>query len=533
MSDSSYTWQTLSNPFPHTDTSEVMLGHATGRSTDILSIITGAQSAFILTGAPLIGKTALIRYLKGAPGDEWNWRQEEKLAALRSQMDLDQIYFVQINLTPLESSESVNKMLGLFVAECMQALSQIYRSDQQDQSALSREVKALRERLREISREHPQARFFVLLDAIERLDRPDVSFPELENSGAQTPQERAIALLNHCGAIRTLVDLIDEFSNFGVILSIRSLPRPNIADQFLHISADLARFTTTTLQCFTWKDTIAFLAQQPEDFGKDWAKAFRDLGGESIFTTGEQRWILEQAGTHPYLLQQFCFHTFYFKQMSANLHRCWSELQENDKKQIVELVNERISTFLTRLWKRLEEAVDKGSPETRNNFYEFISTLAQRRTDEEILPATWDGLGRELRYILSNEGVIRHDHFQPVYHPGATMRNYLAQKARENNLTTLRGFWLAIVRPGSQQERLSLSELEYRLIKTLLQHPKRCTEEALMKGAWGKPIERSTFTQRMHHLRKKLKDQCGDIEMITNHYGGLYSLNHPDWLHLE
>lgn len=534
MSDSSYTWQTLSNPFPHTDTSDVMLGHATGRSTDILSIITSAQSAFILTGAPLIGKTAFIRYLKGMPGDEWSWRQEEKVAVLRSQMDLDQIYFVQIDLTPLESIRSMSEMLGSFIAECIRALRQIYQPDQPDQSGLPPGVKDLRELLSRISKQHPQARFFVLLDSIERLDRPDTSFPELENSMAQTPQERGIALLNRCEAIRTLVDLIDKFSNFGVIFSIRSLPRPSSAGQFVHVSADLARFATTSLQCFTWNDTSAFLAQQPEDFGKDWARAFRDLGGDSIFTTNEQVWIREQAGTHPYLLQQFCFHTFYFKQMYAHLHHCWSELQENDQKQIVELVNERVSTFLTRLWKRLEEAVDRGSPETRNTFYEFISTLAQRRTDEEILAATWDGLGRELRYILSNEGIVRYDPFQPVYHPGATLRNYLAQKAHESNLTMQRGFWLTIDCSGSRQERLSLSELEYRLIKTLIQHPRRCTEEALMKGAWGKVIERPTFTQRMHHLRKKLKDACGgDVEMITNHYGGLYSLNYPEWLHLE
>jgi DNA-binding winged helix-turn-helix (wHTH) protein len=53
-----------------------------------------------------------------------------------------------------------------------------------------------------------------------------------------------------------------------------------------------------------------------------------------------------------------------------------------------------------------------------------------------------------------------------------------------------------------------------------------------MKGAWGRSVERPTFTQRIHQLRKKLKEYCGD-DVITNHYGGYYSLVHPDWLDLE
>ncbi|HYT45213.1 MAG TPA: helix-turn-helix domain-containing protein, partial [Methylomirabilota bacterium] len=58
-----------------------------------------------------------------------------------------------------------------------------------------------------------------------------------------------------------------------------------------------------------------------------------------------------------------------------------------------------------------------------------------------------------------------------------------------------------------------------------------CTEDELMQGAWGQRVERSTFTQRMHHLRKKLKEQCGE-EIIENRYGGNYSLKHPDWFHI-
>src|SRR6266705_2762791 len=70
--------------------------------------------------------------------------------------------------------------------------------------------------------------------------------------------------------------------------TIQSLPRPKIDDQFHHISLDLARFTTMTLQIFPWEDTIKFLSQESENFGMSWAKMFKALGGNSIFSRSEQ-----------------------------------------------------------------------------------------------------------------------------------------------------------------------------------------------------------------------------------------------------
>jgi len=152
---------------------------------------------------------------------------------------------------------------------------------------------------------------------------------------------------------------------------------------------------------------------------------------------------------------------------------------------------------------------------------------------QEIYRDTWDWLGAELRYILSNEGFIRNEPFQPVYTPGLILRTCLTQHIGGNNVSTQRGFWLSINRPGYQIERISLSELEYRLIKTMLQHAQYCSEEELMQSVWGKTIERGTFTQRMHHLRKKLREHNNNVQLIIKHYGGQYSLLHTDWLYLE
>ena len=289
--------------------------------------------------------------------------------------------------------------------------------------------------LHSMSQETPYARYFLMLDTIERLDR--LGIPSFKaGSKAQTPQERSLALLDHCHAIRTLVDLIDEFRILGFILSIESLPRAKVADQFTHVSADLARFKTMTLQTFTWQDAGKFLAQEPESFGSEWAASFTDLSNSCIFSEKEQEWLREQAGTHPYLLQQFCFYAFHLKHEYAKLHGSWIELQDSGKRQIIDWINEGLNTFFTSTWNRLLEALksDTQSKEkTLGDFHEFIQLLEQKQADDEINPAYWDQWGAELRYILCSEGIIRYDPFRPIRLPGAILSNYLVQKARENS----------------------------------------------------------------------------------------------------
>ena len=547
MPENPYTlhWLTLQNPFSkiskqvsndstvgrEMETSETIIGCVSGRHTDITRIIMNEQSAIFLVGSPNIGKTTLIRYLQQHTNTTWSWRDE--LADLRDQLNLEDFHFVQIDLTPLEGIEKAETLYTLFVQQCTKALNDA----QQPGTQLSLDqynLKELRSLLRTINRETPGARYFLMLDAVERLVTGMPSFP-LGVSKAQTPQERGLALLDRCGAIHTLVELIDEFSIFGVILSIESLPRPKIDDQFHHVSLDLARFTTMTLQAFTWDETIRLLSQKPENFGASWAKVFKSLGGHYIFSPLEQEWLRQQAGTHPYLLHQFCLYTFRFKQEYASIHGNWLELQEREKAQLSESINESLSPFLAHIWQRLEDVLNKSDQKTKSSFYEFIGMLEQKRPDDEIDPTFWYELGPELRYILYSEGIVRFDRLQPIHFPGNILGRYLIQKAISAQSilpTSTTERQLTINRPGEQSVVVSLSELEYRLLKTLTQHPERCTEHELMIGAWGMLIERSRFTQRMHQLRRKLKEHGIETEIIENSYGGFYSLNHPEWIHL-
>lgn len=540
-------WQMLPNPFhkiskqvlpdplvqSDLDISDEIIGRVSGRRADITRIIMDEQSAIFLVGTPRIGKSTLIRYLQ-RPHAEWSWRNE--LADLHGQRQLNHIHFAQLDLTPLENITDPGELLNSFLKQCIKALYSVYQGNQQLSSA-NFDLKELRGLLRTISRETPNARYFLILDAIERLGMPGMKWFPLASSKAETSQERGLALLDHCNAMHTLVDLIDEFTTFGVILSVESLPRPKIDDQFHHVSLDLARFTTMILQAFTWDDTAQFLNQPPENFGTNWANMFKALGGNYIFSRSEQEWLRRQAGTHPYLLQQLCLHTFQFKKEYANIHGRWTELQEGDKIQLIELVNETLSAFLAHTWQRLQEAIDKSNQETKAKFYEFISSLEDKRTNDIIDSTSWYELGPELRYILYSEGIVRYDRLQPIHFPGSILCRYLTQKAKANSEQisppTITGRNLIVRQPGNEPVLVPLSELEYRLLKTLLKHPERCNEGELMKGAWGMQIERPRFTQRMHQLRKKLRDQCAETEIIENSYGGLYSLNHPDWFRLE
>ncbi len=535
-------WQTLSNPFQHGDNNASIIGHVSGRSRDVLSLLTGRQSAIILVGAPQIGKTTLVRYLSNTA--DWTWRSE--LAALDYGDLLAQkdICFVSVNLQPLKvltASEAISNpdvLLAPFVHECLRALSgpdfvETVGASTNDLSDLYE----LRRLLNKLSQDYPNRRYFIMLDTLDSLALPTIDFSGRASTTAENEQERGLALLDKCGIIHILVDLIDTCSNFGVLLSLENLPRPKITDQFRRISADLARFAPVTLQALPWNESERMLAQSPSDFGKEWSQFFAEMQVEEVFVADEQRWLLEQGGTHPYLLHQLCFYTFYYKQLYAtelpltNIN--WQPITEEGKQQITELLNERVSTFLTRLWKRLKEALDSSSSDTNAAFYECVDLFAQQQPGTIIANTIWNKWGPELRYILYSEGIIRYDLLQPIRVPGAIIRDYLVQRTKESVTPQVRGFWLTIMYPGKLEERLSLSELEYRLIKTLLQTPKRSTEEELMKGAWGKMIERATFTQRMHHLRKKLREMCENKDVITNHYGGQYSLVHPEWLRLE
>jgi hypothetical protein len=532
MQNADYKWRTLSNPFFYSDTktNSGIIGRVSGRSKDIMNIIYNDQSAIILSGAPRIGKTALLQYLQTSLQPQANsWREEDDLIDLIESRLLETTHFVQIDLTPLESiyqSAGQKEVYTSFLQQCGEALQKVYQMERPGSFA---DLRSLREFLRRIERERPETRCFVILDNIDRLGMDAPAFFQ-GNVNAKNPQEQGISLLNDCGVIRALTGLVEEFRGFGVILALQSLPRARVDAQFTHVSADLAHFATTSLQIFTYNDTQAFLSQGPAQFGREWAQQFKALSGDVIFSPRERAWIYEQTGSHPYILQQFCLHAFHFKQLGAEQHNRWQDLEEEARAALVEYVKGQIITFLSSMWKRLQEALETVNLDIRERFFRFITSLAEKRSGKTISTQGWNDLGSEIQYILCNEGIVRHDPFQPVYMPGELLKNYLLQRVAEMEAVKTRTPRLIIKFPDAvSDEPIILSELEYRLVKALLQHPKRSPENELMKAGWSKIIDSKTFTQRMYQLRKKLRGESS-IEIIKNHYGGFYSLTHPEWL---
>ncbi len=565
-----YSRLTFPNPFVQSGPDEGIIGQISGRANDIIQIITGSQNAIILSGASRIGKTTLVRYLCNKR--YWPWRKELERLGVADFLMLEDVYFVQVHIRPLNEQNIANVMknpetlLVPFIQECYSALSDVLlpTSNASHITNIVQQEYSLQEwydMLHTLLFENENKRFFVVLDALDRLALSQLDFSGIAKTSAETKNEQGLAVLDKAGVIRLLVDLIDTHGNFGAILSLESLPRTRKTEQLSQVSADLARFAFTMLQIFPMEEAQRILSQPPEAFGEKWASDFRKLreqvsidrtlipaSEEQIFTREEQAWLLEQAGTHPYLLQQCCLQLFYYKQEYINasigtkdniarwpvvIKAADSQEEQQHLTALKEAMDEPFNTFFSGLWKRLQEALKHSSAETRMQFYEFVEFLRVHET-EMILPLNqWTRWNAETRYLLYAEGIVRYEVFKMIYLPGRLLRNYLIQQVKVVNTGQTKGYWVTIDRPGVQEEQVSLSDLEYRLLKTLLQNSKRCSEDELMKGAWDQVTERSTFMQRMHHLRKKLKERTGDQDLIVNHYGGQYSLTHPEWLHLE
>lgn len=526
-------WKALRNPFQtNAEPSEGITGRVSGRSADIRNIIIGGQGAIIMTGAPNIGKTSLVRFLQQRPETGWTWRDE--LPDLDELLNLDHLHFLQIDLTSLEGIENASDVKRLFIEQCISSLAWL-RPDKVTEYDGSRGLRVL---LREILKEQPDMRCYFMLDGIERLQEPDV-IPFDSYSRSHTPQERSLALLEASGVLRLLVDLLDEFPQFGVLFFLVSQPSAGVGNLYKNVSADLARFSTMLLQAFTEDDTRLYLSQKPEILGTQGSRVFMDAGVSCLFSDLEQHWLYEQAGTHPYLLKQLCFLAFQMKQQNANMRGSWIELESHEKQQLIELMNERVSAYFGRTWRRIDQALQSSGQETRDQFYEFIRTSDKWRSFDGSEQELWEQFDEELHYILRSEGIVRADPLMTVEYPGTLLKLYLEQRVREQEgppafrpSVPSNQKELLVTLPGQPPVSVALSDIEYRLVKTLLENPKRCSETQLMQAGWGRPIDRSVFTQRMHHLRKKLRKYTGDEDIIENRYGGKYLLSHAEWVHV-
>jgi hypothetical protein len=212
---------TLPNPF-QVDSTSAIIGHVSGRYADISEIIRGKQSAIILAGAPRIGKSTLVRYLQRKTCDSWSWRDE--VAGPDNASELQSIHFVQVNLTALEDKTTPIEQHDAFVKACIQALKPVI-PEVGTIPIEQANMNSLKAALRQAADRAPDARYFVILDAIDRLGKADIS-AFIASEPGDSSQNHGLALLDSCKAIGVLVNLLDEFESFGVSWSSRAFLAP-------------------------------------------------------------------------------------------------------------------------------------------------------------------------------------------------------------------------------------------------------------------------------------------------------------------
>ncbi len=201
---------------------------------------------------------------------------------------------------------------------------------------------------------------------------------------------------------------------------------------------------------------------------------------------------IEQAGTHPYLLKQLCFLAFQIKQQNAIKRGSWIELESLEKQQLIELMNEHVSAYFGRTWRRIDQALQDSGQEAKDQFYEFIRASDKWRSFNGSEQELWEQFDEELHYILRSEGIVRSDPLMPVEYPGTLIRLYLEQRVREQEgPPAVRPSMpsnqkeLLVTLPGQSPTSIALSDIEYRLVKILLDNPKRCNEDTVDAGRMG------------------------------------------------
>jgi len=225
---------------------------------------------------------------------------------------------------------------------------------------------------------------------------------------------------------------------------------------------------------------------------------------------------------HPYLLQGLCYLAFEAHREHWEETHCWEPLTAREREEVAHTARQVFSLVCARIGKRIARRVWPKEPEA-----DLLLRLARALSPRRGAP-----LEPELREHLWNEGLLVSPHGRPCELFVSCISHGSERTTAGVTAPVTPTPPLAVV-PGRVRLRAStgewrivrLSPLEYRLLAAL-KHAAgtEVSREALMDAGWNEPVSLSTFSQRLHQLRRKLRDVLGD-DCIENTYGSGYRLN--------
>lgn len=324
----------------------------------------------------------------------------------------------------------------------------------------------------------------------------------------------------------TLGVLNDGLPNFGILLSFGASGELNAQD-VIHRTAEIDQSIASISSLMNLVrydiDIGLLLPEEAEQFLDDIEPTTFSQPMLAPFTAEEVKWIIEIAGTHPYLLNLLGILIRNQKQEQHMFTLSASELRKVEENALNQL-----KPFINNIGKRLSDLKDYKA-------LELVNTLAS--SPEHAI--TIDSVSDDLARILEGEGLIQKIASQWVM-PSSLMRKLLLEQLKYGNKSFANSLGVPVtdhtfaVQVDGISQTIELTEIETKVLAMLINASpdQLITRDDLLEGIWGSSSskelsDQQKLSQRIKMLRNKLRPVLNE-NPIENVYGEGYRLIKPE-----
>jgi hypothetical protein len=475
--------------------------HFVGRLEALRHLLRVLPSIVGITGPEYIGRTSLLRFLNDPRAyDRWQRTVPNPTAARQVVAQLRQWRFFYLDLRRFLTTNDTQERSYEFLRALDRALRQFLHEPgiDGDTPATTEGTFDLVRRIRRNLSTGPLAeqQVCLLLDSADLLMR---------NSPAC--QRNPEHWLGNTSIPTTVALLVETAPNFGVVLAATQ----SAIDQreLSSISPVWARMVPMRLGPLTAEEARVLVALTPDD-APAWQR----------FSPEEQDWLLEQAGTHPYLLQGLCYLMFEAHHDHREATGQWEPLTDAEREEVLHMAHHTFDSICLRIGKEIAQRIWPKEPEV-----DLLHKLARTLIAHHNMATEYD-----LRDALKGYGLLVPYQSRPCeLFVASVSRNAEFSRAAAPTVApppppAVAAGRIRVRMPDGAWRVVRLSPLEYRLLAALKRAGSaEVSREALMTAGWGQPVSLSTFSQRLHQLRRKLHDVLG-ADCIENTYGSGYRL---------